>query len=57
MFDISWPEAAIFLAAVLVLVGLACAAAVGIPRRVRGRRRPRGWDEHVLGRDSDRSRK
>ena len=32
MFDISWLEAAIFLAAVLLLVGLAWAVAVGIPR-------------------------
>ena len=57
MFDISWLETAIFFAAVLALVGLAWAVAVGIPRLVRGRRRPRGWDEHVLGRDTDRSRR
>lgn len=57
MFDVSWLEAAIFLAVVLLLVALAWAVAVAIPRRMRGRRRRRGWDEHVLGRDSDRSRR
>ena len=56
MFDISWQEVSVLLAAVLVLPALAWAVAVGIPRRVRARRRPRGWDEHVLGRDPDRSR-
>jgi len=55
MFDISWLEASVFLAVALVLPAIAWVVAVAIPRRVRARRRPRGWDELVLGRDPDRS--
>jgi hypothetical protein len=57
VFDVSWLEVSLFVGAVLVLPALAWAVAVSIPRRLRARRRPRGWDEHVLGRDPDRSRK
>ncbi len=54
MFDISWLEVVLVLAAVLlILVGLAWAVAL-LLRLVRARRRPRGWDERVLGPDRSR---
>ena len=54
MFDISWLEVSLLLAALVVVVCLLWAATVGVSRRLRARRRPHGWDERVLGPDRSR---